>query len=308
MNPERALLSWERRRIPRGPDEGAVTVDRAIAAWSDATGWLPDKKSIVAGPGIRELLAGVMSGERGRIGELWIPSDVYPVYGELARAAGHQPRTFVTLPEPDWSFLDTTAAQSAVLLPVPLSPRGRLPAPTELDALLRWLERGPDSLLIVDAAYTYEFSACRSTVQALFHTGRCVILWSCSKPWLLSRSLGLAAVPESRASSLRKRIAPPADSALPGVVAKLEGLPDLPRRQQAAFRREWGRIEPRLKAVAPEWHPPETGYFSIVQRPFADLLERHDLLGVPGSVFGSTDDLTIVTCLHDLASHELGAR
>jgi histidinol-phosphate/aromatic aminotransferase/cobyric acid decarboxylase-like protein len=307
MNPERALASWVDGIVPRPSTGGPATLDRAISAWSDAAGWLPDTPSIVAGQGIRELLAGVMDHERGRLDELWLPADVYPVYGDLARAAGHAPRSFATLPEPDWTFLDRTAARSGLLLPIPLSPRGRLPTPTELDALIRWLERTPESLLMVDAAYTYEFSACRPMTQALFETGRCILLWSCSKPWLLSRSLGLAAMPASRASSLRDRIAPPSASAMAAVVSRLEGLPDLPRRQQAAFRREWSRIEPRVRAIVPEWRPPETGYFSVVARPFSEVLERFDMLGVPASVFGSGAERTVVTCLHDLALHESGA-
>lgn len=295
MNPERALAAWEGRLAARPPSGRAPTLERAISLW-------PERRSLVAGLGIRELLADLLSCERSRVDELWLPGDVYPVYAEIARAAGYEPRSFATLPEPDWTFLGRTAARTAVLLPIPLSPAGRRLLPAEVDGLLRWLKRTPDAFLIVDAAYTYEFAEGRPQIDALLDTAQAAVLWSCSKPWILSRSLGLAAVPERLGPPMRDRTAPPA--ALPAIVDRLERHPDLPRLQQEAFRREWSRIEPRLRALAPEWRPPETGYFSVVALPFEDLLNRFDVLGVPASVFGSTANLTVVTCLHDLAEHE----
>lgn len=88
-------------------------------------------------------------------------------------------------------------------------------------------------------------------------------------------------------------------------VAILERRPELPRLQQAAFRREWARIAPALRAAAPAWQPPETGYFALVDRDPAALLAEHGVLVVPASVFGSARrDLCIVTCLHDLVAHD----
>jgi hypothetical protein len=95
---------------------------------------------------------------------------------------------------------------------------------------------------------------------------------------------------------------------LGSVTGLLRRAPDLPRRQQEAFEREWRRLAPFIRAADSRWSPPETGYFSVVQAPFETLLELHGTLAVPATVFGSRrGDFSVATCLHDLAGHE-GAR
>jgi len=84
----------------------------------------------------------------------------------------------------------------------------------------------------------------------------------------------------------------------------LERCPNLSELQQEAFLIEWQRLAPRIRMVAPDWQPPLTGYFSIINVPFNRLLDAHDILSVPASVFGApNDDFSILTCLHDLAAH-----
>jgi histidinol-phosphate/aromatic aminotransferase/cobyric acid decarboxylase-like protein len=301
MNPERAMAVWANALT--GPDAapGGGSIERAVQGWSRATGW---SGPLVTGKGVRELLSTVFKALESRKPELWLPEDVYPVYWDLARTSGLSPLPFRTLPAPDWTFLERTAASAVALIPIPLSPLGRLIRSGEVAALTRWLRGGRDRLLLVDAVYTYDFAASRAAFEQLLATNAAVILGSCSKSWLSAQSLGVAATAETRLSSLFARVEAPPLSALGDVTQKLEEHPDLPRRQQEAFRREWSRIEPRLRACEPDWRPPETGYFSAVAQPFEQLLERFDVLGVPASVFGSREPLTIVTCLHDLVQHD----
>jgi aspartate/methionine/tyrosine aminotransferase len=262
---------------------------------------------LVAGKGVRELLSTALKNLRARRPELWLPQDVYPVYWELAAANGLAPVSFQTLPEVDWNFLGRAAANAVILVPLPLSPLGRMLHASEVDGLIRWL-RGGDRLLLVDSVYTYDFASSRPILEALLATKSAVILGSCSKSWLSTRALGIASTTDRLIRSLFEGVDTPSLSDLAEVIWKLEQHPDLPRLQQEAFQREWHRIEPRLRACDSRWDPPKTGYFSVVEGSFERLLERSNLLGVPASVFGSREPLTVVTCLHDLAVHEVEAR
>lgn len=302
MNPERALASWTPARISDSP--GPAAVDAAVAAWIRATGGPPPAASVVKGRGIRDLLAGVLATLRGRIRRLDLPQDVYPVYGELAAREGIPMRAFPTLSQSPRTFLEETIGSVAALLPIPLSPLGRYPRPEEIRSWIHWLQEDRTRWLIVDAAYTYDFARSRGLLEQLYSTDQAIVLWSASKPYLETKALGLAAVPEKIAGDLAGRVPAPEASSLGPLTAKLERRPHLPRLQQEAFDREWTRLAPAIRSACPDWSPPESGYFCVVNRPFRDLLDRSDLLGVPASVFGSAQDRTILTCLHDLAEHE----
>jgi hypothetical protein len=42
--------------------------------------------------------------------------------------------------------------------------------------------------------------------------------------------------------------------------------------------------------------------------PFETLLQDHGILSIPASVFGSeAEDLSVISCLYDMASHQLEA-
>ena len=312
MNPAQALAPWSNAIPKQTVKAGGM---QAIAAWSKASGVALDSQRSVMGRGVRDLLAAVFSCALKGGEELWLPEDVYPVYWELARHAALSPQPFATLPQPNWEFLSQTGECSAALLPVPLSPLGRLltdaETDAETDALVRWLRGSRHRLLILDAVYTYDFSASRSFTDLFLgeYGDQCIVLWSCTKSWLSPGSLGLAAVPHDLAPALQNHIVPPSEDDFGRIVATLEAHPDLPRMQQAAFDREWQRLAPHIRKAVPDWQPPATGYFSVVPIPFAKLLDEHGALSVPASVFGARhDDVSIVTCLHDLIVHENEAR
>lgn len=82
-------------------------------------------------------------------------------------------------------------------------------------------------------------------------------------------------------SALQARFATRSRNAAPSGLTRVAGWLserlELPRFQQQAFTREWRRLAPRIKAAAPTWEPPETGYFSVIDVPFETLLDRHAL-------------------------------
>jgi aspartate/methionine/tyrosine aminotransferase len=306
MNPAKALASWVHGGQDPTNDGSAATVQSAVRAWSNATGITIPAHQLAVARGVRDLLAATLTTLRDRGSELWLPEDVYPAYWALARDAGFTPRSFATLGNLPWSFLQEAGPRAAAILPVPLSPVGRWPSPSERESLVRWSSDG--HVLIADAVYTYDFPTCRSLLNPLLATGRCAALWSCSKSWLTREALGIAHVPEGWASAIRDGVSSVSDAALGTVVALLQAQPGLPSQQAGAFRRQWQRLTTAIRRAAPQWHPPTTGYFSEVPVNHQRLLADHGILAVPASVFGArTDAISVVSCLYDLASDERGA-
>lgn len=292
MNPAQALARWR-----HAPVRSAAAADprRGLAAWVGATGLAIAADRLAQGTGVRDLLAAALATLPGR--RLGLPVDVYPVYWQIARAAGFAPVGFSTLAGLDLAVL---ADVEVVVVPVPLTPAGRDLRADELAALQAWLAGDPRRLLIVDAAYAYDHAALAPAL-GLLAGEQCVALFSCTKPWLVAEGLGVAAGPRGMVPALGGAPGP----GLGQAVATLERQPELPALQQAAFRREWARLAPAVQAAVPGWSPPTTGYFAVVAAAAATLLADHDILAVPASVFGSArGDLSVVTCLHDLVEHE----
>jgi aspartate/methionine/tyrosine aminotransferase len=294
MNPVKALAPLF------GQAEYGANAD-PVDAWTRATSIPLDRERRIVGRGVRDLLGAIFAAMGTDWDEVWLPDDVYPVYWQLASAAGKLASGYSTLPLLE-SFFDKTSKRAAAVLPIPLSPLGRLPNTGERDAIIGWLEASSERLLIVDAVYTYEFAASNSFIHTLMSefSEQCVILWSCAKSWLAPGALGIGLLP----TRILRQVQTVTESA-PSGSQSLRIDASLPLRQQGAFQREWARIACDLQRADPAWQPPETGYFSILKIPFARMLDEHNILSVPASVFGSKrDDLSVVTCLHDLAEHE----
>jgi hypothetical protein len=138
MNPVRALSSLA-FDMPRTEPEVSASIEEVVFAWSRATGIELYPQRTVVGCGVRVLLSAVFSSVLSSGQELWLPEDVYPVYRELAENLDVILRSFQTLPRPNLEFLAETGQRAAVVLPVPISPLGRLPTDAETGDLRRWL-------------------------------------------------------------------------------------------------------------------------------------------------------------------------
>ncbi|MBM4362934.1 MAG: aminotransferase class I/II-fold pyridoxal phosphate-dependent enzyme, partial [Deltaproteobacteria bacterium] len=209
----------------------------------------------------------------------------------------------------DWARLADASRRAALVCPIPLSPLGRYPDASEMRSLAAWLAESSERYVLVDAVYAYDFRTLVRVAAPLTDTGRAIVLFSCAKAWLMPSALGVAWASASLHAELRSRVTI-RPSPKPSLASSwLAARPDLPGEQQRAFSREWRRLAPRIQAASPAWAPPETGYLSVVARPFEEILERYDVLAVPASVFGSSSRAhSVVSCLHDLVEHERAVR
>jgi len=301
MNPVVALAFARTEGAPEAC-EGPPSPADLVSAWSQATGVVVPECHRVIGTGVRDLLGAAFEFVAEAGDTLWLPADVYPVYWELARQSGLRPRAFRTMPRPDWSFLESIHDRATVLLPMPLSPLGRALAPTEVEALRRWLEADGRRTLLLDTVYAYDFLTTRRVLEPLAEMAdRCAILWSCAKSWLRPGALGVGQVPTAWRDAMLPRMSAPAAEEGRALASALTHAPHLPAALQGAFRGQWRRLTPRVRAVQPTWQPPETGYFAVLELAFERLHQQHGILAVPATVFGSSDaEVSVVTCLHDM--------
>jgi len=249
---------------------------------------------------VRSTLEAWCRTDQARDGCLWLPCDIFPTYWAIAQSAGLATRGFGTLSALELGALDAAGSKDCLVLPVPLSPVGRELDTSEVDGLLAWLDQSPQRILFLDLVYAYHGSG-HAGLDRLRSTGQCIEAWSISKTWIQRQVFGVAVVPEGLKSALAPHLAPPSAAALTQAVACFNAQPDLPSRQQERFDAQWLSLRETVRTAHSKWCAPARGYFSVLPISAADLLEKHGMLAVPASVFGTSDeDLSVITCLHDI--------
>ncbi|MFC8720875.1 aminotransferase class I/II-fold pyridoxal phosphate-dependent enzyme [Kitasatospora sp. NPDC057198] len=230
----------------------------------------------------------------GADARLWLPADVYPVYFELARAAGLAPGSYPTLPAPAPPQDPPTAGRPEyLLLANPSKPLGRHLTDAECAELAGWLERSPHRRLLIDAVYDLGTPFAPGT-RRLLETGRAVLLHSVTKGWLHPRTFGIVLLgPDDSAMAEAFRGDPPGQEQLRLAESLLTDHPDTPRQVAEALavraERLLAALPDAVRAGIPEEVRSSPGnYFFPVDTPAEALLAEHGLLALPATVFGET--------------------
>lgn len=234
---------------------------------------------------------------------LWIPADVYPVYLELALAAGIKPGTFPTLPRPQFPQLENPGHPEYLLLANPLKPLGRFLSDQECDLLADWLEGSPHRYLLIDSVY--DFSApFHDTTRKLLLTGKAVLLHSVTKGWLWPRTFGIALLPKpypQLESDFRND--PPPQKQLSLAEKFFSDEANLPKKVVTALdscKNDLMRKLPAAvsKSLLNNCSVQTPGcYFFPTDIQADELLQRHEVIGIPASVFGAEWDGSILSSL-----------
>ncbi|MEU8926915.1 aminotransferase class I/II-fold pyridoxal phosphate-dependent enzyme [Kitasatospora sp. NPDC048545] len=247
--------------------------------------------------------------------QLWLPSDVYPVYFELARAAGLAPSSYPTLPVPALPGSPTQDRPEYLLLANPSKPLGRYLSDAECAAAMAWLEESPRRRLLIDSVYDLGAPFAAGT-RRLLGTGRTVLLHSVTKGWLWPRTFGVVLLgpeqDEQAALAEAFRADPPTPAQLrladrlltEHSAAPKQVVDELAVRAQQLFERLPGEV---LGAIPPASRTCPGNYFFPVDIPAETLLHDHGVLALPIGVFGENDwSGSVLTSL--LAGTVLGAR
>lgn len=292
------------------PKLDALDAGRPVHRCDLARAWLArygfstnDSRRALVCRGVRHALSLIFR-ELARSGAtLWIPGDVYPVYRELAQAAGIEPQLFTTLPEPQIPAVRPAGGAEYLLITNPWKPLGRYLTGEECDALVNWLAASPQRHLLVDCVYDLS-APFHSTTQKLEQTGRAILLHSVTKGWLWPKTFGVALT-----SAAHAQFAPvfrndsPAPEQLRLAQQCLSTDANCPDRVVAALQDRaqifLAALPDSVSALLLPDPPVRTSgcYFFPVGIRAEELLRRHQLLAIPASAFGSDWDGSILTSL-----------
>lgn len=249
---------------------------------------IEDRARVCAG--VRAALQGLFTGFAQQRTRLVIPSDVYPVYGEIAARAGLGVFTAPTFPELHLARLLATMAASHithVLLPYPLKLHGRPWTDEEVDTAIQWLKDNSMRRLLLDGVYSFGSSLADYRLLELFDTDQVIYLDSLSKGWLHEWAMGVAILPEQDFYALAPCLMPPVEVGQPQVAhALLTQCPTYPQKLGALIDAHRSATEANFS----EWGVSSTakrGYLLPVERNHLDLLVEQNVIALPTSVFGS---------------------
>lgn len=226
-------------------------------------------------------------------GRLWLPGDVYPVYFELARAAGLEPASYPTLPAPALPRSPAAHRPEYLLLANPSKPLGRHLSDAECAELISWLRESPHRRLLIDAVYDLEAPFVTGT-RRLLDTGRVVLLHSVTKGWLWPRTFGVVLLgPADAELADAFRADPPAPAQLRLADHLLTEHGDVPRQVIEALAARAERLFERLPedvlgAIPLASRSCPGNYFFPVGIPAQTLQRAYGVLAAPVSVFGES--------------------
>ncbi|HEX7816136.1 aminotransferase class I/II-fold pyridoxal phosphate-dependent enzyme [Dyella sp.] len=261
-----------------------------LARYGYPTQW--SRRALVCG-GVRHALALIFDELARRGAVVWLPSDIYPVYGELARAAGIEPRTYDTLPLPLFPQEPAGSGEEVLLVANPLKPLGRYLGEDEIAALRTWLAGSPERNVIIDTVYDLD-TPLHATTRALYETGQAIVLHSLTKGWLAPRTFGVALLGEHHAwlEPVFRKAAPTQLQLRRAEYALLHDA-DKPSQVAAELRERQRRMLDmmpealRRARVLPSSRGIEHTYFFAVDLPAEVVLRDHGWLAVPASAFGA---------------------
>ncbi|MBT3149373.1 aminotransferase class I/II-fold pyridoxal phosphate-dependent enzyme [Streptomyces sp. CHD11] len=256
---------------------------------------LPEEWSgrAMVGRGVRHGLGVVFHGLSAARAQLWLPSDVYPVYFELARAAGLAPASYPTLPAPALPESPADDRPEYLLLANPSKPLGRYLSDAECDAVIAWVRESPRRRLLIDSVYDLGAPFAAGT-RRLLDTGRVVLLHSVTKGWLWPRTFGVVLLgPEHAGWAAAFRADAPAQAELGLAGRLLTEHSDVPRQiaDELAARAErlFEALPDEVLGEIPEASRTCPGnYFFPVGIPAKTLRREYGVLAMPVSVFGES--------------------
>ncbi|MFI2037469.1 aminotransferase class I/II-fold pyridoxal phosphate-dependent enzyme [Streptomyces bottropensis] len=255
--------------------------------------------------GVRHGLGTVFRGLRAERARLWLPSDVYPVYFELAHAAGLVPETYPTLPAPALPQAPADHRPAYLLLANPTKPLGRYLSDAECTAVISWLRESPRRRVLIDSVYDLGAPFASGT-RRLLDTGRAVLLHSVTKGWLWPRTFGVVLLgPEQAGWAEAFRADPPAAAQLrlaDRLLTEHSGVPgqvvdELAARAERLFEQLPDEV---LGAIPTASRTSPGNYFFPVDIPSETLRRECGVLAMPASVFGANNwPGSILTSLAD---------
>lgn len=239
--------------------------------------------------GVRDSLRILFQHAAARGVEVLIPSDVYPVYWEIARATSVKHRGW----EAQHPFGTSEApppvddgAPQWLLIPDPVKPWGRAVG-SEIAQVRAWAAADDRRRVVIDAVYSPRIVP--ASAQRLLDEGIGIVLMSLSKGWLSPQKMGWTLFSDRDAPELRPLFMGQ-DRNVAGLAFARRAFQehaDRPTRVAAAVERLRAAFVTNLeKAYGVSINLPEIGYL-IPDEGSASAWEERGVIAIPASVFGS---------------------
>ncbi|HTR01246.1 MAG TPA: hypothetical protein VMH83_14700 [Candidatus Acidoferrum sp.] len=255
-------------------------------------------QTLVSG-GVRDSLSRLFNHCHQHQSCVWLPADCYPVYAELAMKARCKIQLYTSFPVLDWPQAMPTESEEILLLTNPLKPHGRPLDEADIRQLEQWLASSPRRRLWIDCVYTFDTQLDTGSLR-LFAGGQTLLLHSLTKGWLHPRLFGTTMVPHCDLDILLPlfRETPPPQANLAVARACLDIYHDTPKQVGASLRKARAAMLEVLPAAVAFGLHDTTGYFFPTCHRWSDLFAEQNILGLPATVFGaSNDDFTILSSL-----------
>ncbi|MDE3268717.1 MAG: aminotransferase class I/II-fold pyridoxal phosphate-dependent enzyme [Pseudomonadota bacterium] len=260
---------------------------------------VPDTATdVVAGRGGRKLITALFASMNAGSTVL-LPEDQYPVYQKLAEEQGINFKTYVSVPHIDQQAITAVEDVDMLVVTSPLSPHGRELNTQEVAALKQWLAASPKRRIILDTVYTFATQFDQATLR-LFATGQAYVVYSLAKSWLLPGHLGLLfGGSDADRQKIREFAQPPDPVLVDRALRIMSAQPELPRILSDELNTRWRKLEEEFSlAQIDGYSRPNNGYFAVVSEDAQSLLHSRGLVGLPLSVFGSSNtDYTVLSAL-----------
>jgi aspartate/methionine/tyrosine aminotransferase len=270
------------------------TVHRCDLAlqWCSAHGFLATRaRQTLICEGVRHALGVIFTVLAQAERSIAIPRDVYPVYRKIASASGILAIELDTFPTLELQSIFDACHESRVLtllLPAPLKIHGRCWTEEEAAQTRAWLTEDPQRLLILDGVYSFGLPI-DAVVENLIETNQVIYLDSLSKGWLHERVLGAAFVPErllaDYADAFRNLTIP--QSQLFRAKTLLSDFVTFPLHLKKEMDARRNMLTATFDKAGLRTLPASRGYFIGIEANAQHLLQHHNLLTIPLTVFGS---------------------
>lgn len=263
------------------------------------------KPRALVSQGVRQSLQCLFAYWASQGTRLLLPADVYPVYLEMARAAGCTFATYRTWPQASFEGIDQA---DVVLAASPMKPRGDELRAEEKELLRAWLKADTRRRLVVDAVYTFD-TRISPSIRVLMNTNQVLVLHSLSKGWAEPLAAGVTLVPAQDVEVLTPLFR--ALAVNPDKLAMAHALLEQDRMGPELLRRHLAQLQAKLATTLAGCMLPNAipgravnpgQYLFVLPLDWRSLFQSHHVLALPLSVFGeATPGLSVVSSLPAVA-------
>lgn len=225
--------------------------------------------------------------------EFFLPQDVYPVYFRINQHT--HTSTYTTIAEFEFSHqLQEGNHPKLFLMTYPLKPSCYGLDDDLKKDILSWLDSNREHFLIIDGVYTYHFE---SELTELVRHPRCLWVSSLSKAFLSPKQFGFATMPNEMTFLTFET---PSQNDCIEAQQILRCNAALPKEQLQLFQNTWDEIISKHPFLQ-KYIDNTPSYLKTIPLSFDTLREEYGILAVPASVFGSSLEWSIISCLLPLS-------